>query len=731
MSRKERYRQQHYHPLVWSLLFGTAFTRTAAFMSLPFLAIYLSDHTELNTVEIGLVLGMSGLGGALGGFVGGYLSDLFGRRVIITLSMIVWTSAFFCFIFAQTYLHFILLNLVHGLCRSFFDPTSQALMSDLTAESKRLKIFGYRYTALNIGLVLGPLLGTVLYPLLGIKTFFFTGVAFFIYSLVLVGQFSRYSHQIKAAEPEAKVSVLECVNVLRKDTSLTYCVLGGALFFAIFAQLEASLPLHLSDDLENGATLYPFLLALNALMVILLQGIVSSWAEHKNVLSSLIIGCLLFALGYMAFSLGGNSSSYILGIIVLTIGEMIIFPVSNQFIDNLADERLRGTYYGAYNFSQIGLFLGPVFGGWLLKGMGGTVMWWIMAALSLHMIWFFAIGYRRYAKKNGIGILQIVQQIFTDLHLTRLVKFSIKMIPLISLITGVSLYFYYYLDEGLASPGRKGIVEIQISENASLRQIGSELKKKQIIKDDSLFPIYYWVNRVFYSNSIQPGVYQVSPHMKIDDVMVILSRGTFTVEIPAGATVTEIADILSSHGVHKEDFLAAVNNETYSFAFLNHIPQARKEYRLEGYLLPGKYEFRKGIRPKEIVNTMLKRFQKVLNKSIYLQRLQKENVTLDEWVTVASLIEQSKQASKAVSAYDIYTMLNKRSALNIPLKDPYNKLKAYNSPERVGLPPGPVNNPGEDSLRAALPPLDWSVVKERDKNRKTTVTEKKSDSKDF
>lgn len=526
--RRERHKQARYHPLIWSLILGTAFTRTAAFMSLPFLAIYLDSHTGLNPFQIGLVLSMSGLGGAFGGFIGGYLSDLFGRRLVLLCSMITWTMMFFCFLFAQTYLHFMLLNLMHGLCRSFFDPTSQAMMTDLTPETKRMKIFGYRYTALNIGLVLGPLLGAFLFPVAGIKIFFYTGIAFLLYTVILIHQFIRYDKQIQLSQPKEKVRLSDCVNVIRKDTALAYFVSGGILFFSVYSQIESNLPLHLSKDLKNGNTLFPFLLATNAVLVIFLQGFAANWAQKRNILSSLLLGSLLFSAGFSAFAVGGNEIAFVLGIILLTLGEILVFPVSNRFIDQLADERLRGTYYGAFNFSQIGLFLGPVLGGWLLKNTSGEMMWWIMTVLSLHIIWFFAVGYRKYAKRLGIGILQIIQRILNDLHLTPMIKFTLKMIPVASLVLGSAFGFYHYFHEGLSSPRRTEMVEVNISKDASIQDIARELEKKKIIRNESVFLFYYLSYNTLKNGSIQPGIYKISPSMEIKDVMLILSKSDCT-----------------------------------------------------------------------------------------------------------------------------------------------------------------------------------------------------------
>ncbi len=141
---------REYHPLVWVLVGGTVFARAASFMSLPFLAIYLSQTTGMSSILIGLIVGLGPLAGTFGGFIGGYLSDRFGRQVVMLSTLFVWAGVFLGFALAEEVVVFMVLNLLNGLCRSFFEATSQALMADLTPPEKRMRVFSIRYLAINV-----------------------------------------------------------------------------------------------------------------------------------------------------------------------------------------------------------------------------------------------------------------------------------------------------------------------------------------------------------------------------------------------------------------------------------------------------------------------------------------------------------------------------------------------------------------------------------------------------
>jgi MFS family permease len=117
MDKIKNYISQ-FHPIVWVLLIGTILSRGSAFMTLPFLSIYLSRNMDLPPVVIGLTVGMSPLMGTVGGFIGGHLSDRFGRKRIMQIALFSIAFVYFGFTLASSQGWFILLNALNGLCNS-------------------------------------------------------------------------------------------------------------------------------------------------------------------------------------------------------------------------------------------------------------------------------------------------------------------------------------------------------------------------------------------------------------------------------------------------------------------------------------------------------------------------------------------------------------------------------------------------------------------------------------
>ncbi|WP_232698247.1 MDR family MFS transporter [Brevibacillus daliensis] len=392
---------REYHPIVHTLIIGTVFVRAASSMSMPFLAIYLSNTTNLSPVMIGLIIGAGPLASTVGGFVGGTLSDQFGRRRIMLIALYTWVFVFLGFAIGKSALFFILLNILAGLCRSFYEPVSQALMADISEPEKRFKVFSLRYLAINVGVAVGPLLGAWLALWGGAFPFFVTAAIYLLYTIILQGLLTRFGIKDIEGQKKEQVNFTLAFQVVKQDVALRYYIMGGILVAFGYSQMTTTLPQYVNQTLVDGVVLYSYLLSLNAITVVILQMPISKWAENKTPLYNLIVGCLLYAIGLIGFGVTSSFVGLLIAMFIFTLGEIITFPASTVFIDNLAPEGMRGTYFGAQSFHNLGQSIGPAFAGYILGLFNGTVMFIVVAIISLASILFYMAGERDYSKKTG------------------------------------------------------------------------------------------------------------------------------------------------------------------------------------------------------------------------------------------------------------------------------------------------------------------------------------------
>ncbi|MGA9225987.1 MAG: MFS transporter [Mesobacillus sp.] len=400
MNKKLKSYYRQFHPIVWVLLCGTVLARGSAFATLPFLAIYLSRNLDLHPVLIGLTIGISPLAGVVGGFLGGHLSDRFGRKPVMMGSLFSMSLIYFGFMIAETPVWFIVLNALNGLSGSFFEPSGQALIADLTEKSKRMRAFSLRYTAINIGASVGPLLGAYLAVVSAKSAFMVTGIMYFIYALIFSGMMKKYNVGNRVSEGAAKVTIASSLRIIGKDKALLYLVLGSIIINFGYSQIESNVPQYLESSLANGVFVYSVMLSINAVMVVILQMPISHFAERFKTMQVMMAGAVFLSVGMMTFGFVSGWYTAILAILFVTIGEILIFPSSSYLVDQLATDELRGTYFGAAQFRKLGHFIGPIAGGFLLKEAGGTVLFSVIAVAVLGSILFFVQGNKVFVKTS-------------------------------------------------------------------------------------------------------------------------------------------------------------------------------------------------------------------------------------------------------------------------------------------------------------------------------------------
>lgn len=334
-------------------------------MAIPFLALYLHNELHASPLLIGLTLGMAPLFSTFGGLVGGYLTDCFGRKIVIITTIFVWSLTFFGFAFAPSAIFFVVLNAVNGICRSFFEPGTQALMIDFTDDEKKRRLFSVRYTAINIAAVIGPLLGVWISSLSNASVpFMITGFMYVTYGGFLLIVLNRYEMKQQKLAVGHRISAL--FHAVRRDQKLLYFIAGGILISLGYSQFDSTLPQLIDMKVEDGVKLFSYVIVVNSITVLALQLPLTILVERWPIYTSLKIGIIIFSIGLLLFGLSENTWMFLVSMAVFSIGEIFCFPTMNAVIEEIAPNDQKGIYLGASQLKNIGGFIGPIFGGWLL-----------------------------------------------------------------------------------------------------------------------------------------------------------------------------------------------------------------------------------------------------------------------------------------------------------------------------------------------------------------------------
>lgn len=285
---------------------------------------------------------------------------------------------------------------------------------------------------------------------------------------------------------------------------------------------------------------------------------------------------------------------------------------------------------------------------------------------------------------------------------------------------------YFYITDKIGKPVEKTgfFRNFVISTGESATQIGEHLAKEGLISDSFYFKFYLWKSGL--KSSIKAGEYSLSSAMNIPSIADIISKGKIieqevVVLIQEGLTSAEIEEILISKGLIKKGRLAeAIQeknlNQNYKYDFL---ADKTKGANLEGYLFPDTYKFYKKTTPEEILEKILNNFGKKVGLDMRVE-IARQRKTIFEVLTMASIVQE--EANGASDMKIIAGIFENRLEIGKPLeadstinfitgkKMPqalYSDLEIsspYNTYKNIGLPPGPIDNPGLDAIQAVIWP---------------------------
>lgn len=298
-------------------------------------------------------------------------------------------------------------------------------------------------------------------------------------------------------------------------------------------------------------------------------------------------------------------------------------------------------------------------------------------------------------------------------------KIIIILIPLLIII---SIFLYLSYKNNIKHPlkSSKTSVTLKIQNNDSIYSAVD--KNKQIFKH-SLFTKLY-IKKNLPKKSIKPGEYNLPNDLSLQDLLTSLTSGKYNIDgiyvtIPEGYSIEQIAEALEKAGIitSKDSFLAACQK----YPLPNYISHSnKKKYDLEGFLFPDTYKFKKGEDCTVIIQTMLKRFQSMINNIDNGSETSTSQFNLEKKIILASIIEKEvKVPNEREDASSVfYNRLNKGMKLQSCAtvlyalgkhKDSlnYNDIKInspYNTYLVKGLPVGPICNPGKEAIKAAFYP---------------------------
>lgn len=351
---------------------------------LPFWA----ERFGANAVEIGLLITVYALAQFLFTPVLGTLSDRYGRKPIIFVSLLIEVVALVLTALAGSLPMLLVARFIGGIGASNIG-SAQAVVSDVTTREGRAKGMGMIGAAIGLGFVIGPALGGVLAPRSQALPFWVAaGVA--LVNALLVLLFLPETRTRRTSESESLEAEGRGLGVLLSGwrtvghyPAILLLVFVNLIYTVAFTSMETVFPLFTQHTFGWGAAQNGYIFTYIGILIVIMQGglvgrLVKRWSEQ----GVLLAGLVLMAVGLILLAFSTQLSVLLVTMGVLSIGDGAVTPTVSTLLSFASPTEIQGETLGfAQGMGGLGRIIGPLlagsaytFGGSATPFIGGGIL---------------------------------------------------------------------------------------------------------------------------------------------------------------------------------------------------------------------------------------------------------------------------------------------------------------------------------------------------------------------
>ncbi len=379
----------------WLLAFVMLINRSGT-MVLFFMTLYLTQHLDYSVKTAGFMLSAYGLGSLGGALLGGWLTDRWGFEWVQILSLSISGGCLILLGYVTEPMLIPLMLFITALIGESFRPANSAAVAEVCPPDRMARGFALNRLAINLGVAIGPGIGGFLAAQNYQYLFWVDGLTCLAATGLLILFFPP-----NREKQQARVSHSDDSNRFPfHDTPFMFLI--ALLFFCglIFNQLFNTWPLFLKEHYLFGEDQIGLMVALNGLLIALVEMPLIHRIEKFSALRICAIGAALLFSGFAAINFSSGMEFAIFTVVIWTIGEMLLFPMVASYIAARANDQNRGKYMGMFTFAFACAFIvGPILGPWTYEALSPAFLWNTIGIMGV----FVTLGYlqlERWEKAN-------------------------------------------------------------------------------------------------------------------------------------------------------------------------------------------------------------------------------------------------------------------------------------------------------------------------------------------
>jgi MFS family permease len=395
---------REYNAKFWILTGATFIDGVGRTLVFPFFTLYVTQKFNVGMTEAGLVFAVFAVTGFAGNLLGGGLTDRFGRRFIILFGLVFSAASSIALGLVESLAILFPLVMVVGLLSDLAGPARTAMVADLLPEHQRAEGFGVLRVAGNLSWIVGPTIGGLIATQSYLYLFIGDAVASLITAFIVFRLIPETMPERAAGEPAEPIgkTFRGYGQVVTDRPYVAFLVMSIAMNL-VYLQLYSTLSVYLRDVHGIAPRGYGALMSINASLVVIAQFWVTRRTRGWPPMVAMALGSALYMVGFTLYGVVGVYPLFIAAMLIVTVGEMLVIPVSQALVALFAPADMRGRYMGVFALSWgLPSAVGPWAAGLVLDNLDPDLIWYLCGLLSavtvMGFLWLNQRVGRRLAK---------------------------------------------------------------------------------------------------------------------------------------------------------------------------------------------------------------------------------------------------------------------------------------------------------------------------------------------
>ncbi|WP_156288242.1 MDR family MFS transporter [Oceanobacillus salinisoli] len=364
---------------IWLLVIATTINVTGGSLLWPLNSIYMHNELGKSLAFAGLILMLNQAANVVGNLIGGALFDRYSAyKTMLYGTLLSLMAVIMLSFFHSDVASYAIFLIIIGFGSGVTWPVMYAMAGSLWPEGGR-RTFNAIYVAQNLGVALGATIGGFVASISFHYIFIANASLFAVFFLIVLFSFKNLDN---VSDRQMHTSVLEQSGKIKDKSAFTALLIlcsGFLIIWVAYTQWQATIAPYTQEigiPLEQYSTLW----AINGFLIVLSQPLVK-WVTDRitSTKKQIYIGTAIMILSFMIVMFAGDFTMFAIAMVILTLGEVLMWPAFPTLANLLAPEGRAGFYQGLVNsIAAVGRMIGPFIGGVIVDMYNMEVLFYVV-----------------------------------------------------------------------------------------------------------------------------------------------------------------------------------------------------------------------------------------------------------------------------------------------------------------------------------------------------------------